>query len=154
MSYQATWEEPYGFYARFTGWVTPESAARLVRELGADERLALRALAVAARLGAVARIAVVAVAVARAVSRRGRGHLPVLFLAGTGVAGVGRGRCVRDHCVSSLASVRVPEAALDQPLLDRAANRDAGRKGMRHEGEVVRRRYDPFMGPGFAGVRG
>ena len=38
MSYQATWEEPYGFYARFTGWVTPESAARLVREMTADAR--------------------------------------------------------------------------------------------------------------------
>lgn len=38
MSYQITWEEPCGFYARFTGWVTPRSAARLVRAMTADPR--------------------------------------------------------------------------------------------------------------------
>ena len=38
MSYRITWEPPNGFYAHFTGWVTPESAARLARELTADVR--------------------------------------------------------------------------------------------------------------------
>lgn len=38
MDYQVTWEPPSGFYAHFTGWVTPGSAARLARELTADPR--------------------------------------------------------------------------------------------------------------------
>ena len=38
MAYEVTWEAPNGFYAHFTGWVTPGSAARLARELTADPR--------------------------------------------------------------------------------------------------------------------
>jgi hypothetical protein len=38
MSYQITWEQPNGFYAHFTGWVTPESAAALAHDLTADPR--------------------------------------------------------------------------------------------------------------------
>ena len=38
MSYRVTWEPPNGFYVHFTGWVTPESAARLARELTSDVR--------------------------------------------------------------------------------------------------------------------
>jgi hypothetical protein len=38
MDYQVTWESPNGFYVRFTGWVTPESAARLAREITSDVR--------------------------------------------------------------------------------------------------------------------
>ena len=36
--YRITWEEPYGVYARFTGWLTPESVARLARDLTSDPR--------------------------------------------------------------------------------------------------------------------
>jgi hypothetical protein len=38
MDYQITWEPPNGFYVRFLGWVTPESAARLAREVTSDVR--------------------------------------------------------------------------------------------------------------------
>ena len=38
MSYSVTWEPGPGFYARFAGWVTPESAARLALELTGDSR--------------------------------------------------------------------------------------------------------------------
>jgi hypothetical protein len=38
MSYEISWEAPHGFYAHFTGWVTPGSAARLARELTSDPR--------------------------------------------------------------------------------------------------------------------
>jgi hypothetical protein len=38
MDYQINWEPPNGFYVRFTGWVTPESAARLAHELTSDVR--------------------------------------------------------------------------------------------------------------------
>ena len=38
MDYEITWEPPNGFYVRFTGWVTPDSAARLAREITADVR--------------------------------------------------------------------------------------------------------------------
>jgi hypothetical protein len=38
MTYKITWEPPAGFYVRFTGWVTPESAGKLARELTSDPR--------------------------------------------------------------------------------------------------------------------
>jgi hypothetical protein len=38
VDYEITWEEPVGFYARFTGWVTPESAAQVALELASDPR--------------------------------------------------------------------------------------------------------------------
>jgi hypothetical protein len=38
MDYQISWEPPNGFYVYFTGWVTPESAARLAHELTSDVR--------------------------------------------------------------------------------------------------------------------
>src|SRR5512138_117192 len=38
MPYEVTWEEPAGFYVHFSGWVTPESADRLARELTSDLR--------------------------------------------------------------------------------------------------------------------
>lgn len=38
MSYLVKWEPPNGFYVRFTGWVTPESAARIAHELTSDPR--------------------------------------------------------------------------------------------------------------------
>lgn len=38
MTYQISWEPPDGFYVRFTGWVTPESASRLAHELTSDAR--------------------------------------------------------------------------------------------------------------------
>jgi hypothetical protein len=38
MAYEIRWEPPAGFYVHFTGWVTPESAARLARELTSDPR--------------------------------------------------------------------------------------------------------------------
>lgn len=38
MDYQISWEPPHGFYVRFTGWVTPDSAARLAHELTSDAR--------------------------------------------------------------------------------------------------------------------
>lgn len=38
MDYEVTWEGTVGFYARFTGWVTPESAANVALELTADPR--------------------------------------------------------------------------------------------------------------------
>jgi hypothetical protein len=38
MDYEIFWESPNGFYVRFTGWVTPESAARLAHELTSDVR--------------------------------------------------------------------------------------------------------------------
>jgi hypothetical protein len=38
MDYEIDWEPPYGFYVRFTGWVTPESAARLAHEITSDVR--------------------------------------------------------------------------------------------------------------------
>jgi len=38
MSYEVTWEAPAGFYVHFSGWVTPESAGKLARELTSDPR--------------------------------------------------------------------------------------------------------------------
>lgn len=38
MDYRIRWEPPNGFYVSFTGWVTPESAARLAHELTSDAR--------------------------------------------------------------------------------------------------------------------
>jgi hypothetical protein len=38
MPYEVIWESPSGFYARVTGWVTPELAARLAREFTSDPR--------------------------------------------------------------------------------------------------------------------
>jgi hypothetical protein len=38
MDYEINWEPPNGFYVRFIGWVTPESAARLAHELTSDAR--------------------------------------------------------------------------------------------------------------------
>jgi hypothetical protein len=38
MAYEVCWEGSSGFYARFTGWVTPESAAQLATEMTADPR--------------------------------------------------------------------------------------------------------------------
>ena len=38
MDYEIDWEPPYGFYVRFTGWVTPKSAARLAHAITSDVR--------------------------------------------------------------------------------------------------------------------
>jgi hypothetical protein len=38
MGYEVTWEGSRGFYARFTGWVTPESVARVATELTSHPR--------------------------------------------------------------------------------------------------------------------
>lgn len=38
MDYEVHWEGNWGFYARFKGWVTPESAARVALELATDRR--------------------------------------------------------------------------------------------------------------------
>lgn len=38
VTYRITWEPPNGLYAHFTGWVTPESAARLAHEFTSDPR--------------------------------------------------------------------------------------------------------------------
>jgi hypothetical protein len=38
MPYQVTWEPPNGFYARFTGWVTPDAAEQLAHEMTTDPR--------------------------------------------------------------------------------------------------------------------
>jgi hypothetical protein len=38
MPYEVIWESPSGFYARVTGWVTPELAARLAHEFTSDPR--------------------------------------------------------------------------------------------------------------------
>lgn len=38
MDYEIVWEPPNGFYVRFTGWVTPQSAAHLAHALTSDAR--------------------------------------------------------------------------------------------------------------------
>ena len=38
MDYEVTWEGSFGFVARFTGWVTPESAASVAMSLTSDPR--------------------------------------------------------------------------------------------------------------------
>lgn len=38
MDYEIHWEGDWGYYARFTGWLTPESAARVAIELAMDRR--------------------------------------------------------------------------------------------------------------------
>jgi hypothetical protein len=38
MDYAVTWEGSIGFYARFIGWVTPQSAASVAQELTSDPR--------------------------------------------------------------------------------------------------------------------
>ncbi|HEX6570667.1 MAG TPA: hypothetical protein VF055_01510 [Steroidobacteraceae bacterium] len=38
MDYEVTWEGSFGFYARFTGWVTPKSAASVALALTSDPR--------------------------------------------------------------------------------------------------------------------
>lgn len=38
MDYRIDWDPPNGFYVYFTGWVTPDSAARLAHELTSDVR--------------------------------------------------------------------------------------------------------------------
>ena len=38
MDYEVTWEGSFGWIARFTGWVTPESAASVAMALTSDPR--------------------------------------------------------------------------------------------------------------------
>ena len=38
MDYEVTWEGPFGWIARFTGWVTPETAAGVAMALTSDPR--------------------------------------------------------------------------------------------------------------------